>query len=271
VIAAALAIALVAAPQQPAPPVSREVILATTTSLYETGVIDTVVTLFAQATGYHLRAVAVGSGQALKMGERGDADVIFAHSPAAEAAFMAAHHGTRRMVVATNYFTILGPPDDPAHVRAAPDAASALQRIARSGAVFASRGDSSGTHVRELSLWQAGGGRPAWRGYLETGQGMTATLLVAYERHGYTLCDRSTYGALRSHVNLVPLRERERGLLNVYHVIEVNPEGHPRMNTAGARAFADFMVSPLIQDLLENFGRERYGEPLYVPARGVEP
>lgn len=252
-------------------PRSREVLLATTTSLYDTGLLDTLGPLFQRASGYHLRVIAVGSGQALKMGERGDADVIFAHSPAAEATFMAAGHGTRRQVVATNYFTIVGPPDDPAGVRGAAGAAEALRRIAAASSVFVSRGDSSGTHVRELALWAAAGVRPAFRGYLETGQGQSATLLVADERRGYALSDRSTFGALRRRLDLVPLREREPALLNVYHVIEVNPAGRPRINAAGARAFADFMVSETTQDLLASFGRSRFGEALFVPARGVEP
>lgn len=264
---------LIAAPlaAQAPPAGAREVLLATTTSLYDTGLLDTITPLFERATGYHLRIVAVGSGQALKMGERGDADVIFAHSPAAEAAFMAAHHGTRRMVVATNYFTIVGPRDDPAGVRAAPSAVDALRRIAAMSSIFVSRGDSSGTHVRELGLWAAAGVQPGFRGYLETGQGQSATLLVADERRGYTITDLSTFGALRRRLDLVPLRERERALLNIYHVIEVNPEGHSRVNASGARAFADFMVSDTIQDLLESFGRSRFGEALFTPARGAEP
>ncbi len=135
---------------QLASPTRREVILATTTSLQETGLLDSLVPRFRAATGYDLRAVAVGSGQALKMGERGDADVVFAHSPAAEAAFMAAGHGVRRLIVATNYFTIVGPPNDPAHVRDAASAPEALKRIHDAGAVFVSRGDSSGTNAREL-------------------------------------------------------------------------------------------------------------------------
>lgn len=260
------ACALLAQPARAQQAAQREVLLATTTSLYETGLIDTITVLFRQATGYHLRAVAVGSGQALRMGERGDADVIFAHSPAAERAFMEAGHGVRRLVVATNYFTVLGPPDDPAGVQGAATAADALRRIAASGRVFVSRGDSSGTHTRELALWRAGGERPVWPGYLETGQGMSNTLLVAFERRGYTLCDRATYGSLRTRVDLVPLREREPGLLNVYHVIEVNPRGRPRVNPEGARAFADFMVSEPIQNLLASF---RSG--LFTPARGIEP
>jgi tungstate transport system substrate-binding protein len=252
-------------------PPSRDVILATTTSLQETGLLDTLTPLFRAATGYTLRPVAVGSGQALKMGERGDADVVLAHAPEAEAAFMAAGHGTRRRVVAWNYFTIVGPPDDPAGVRRAPTSAAALAAIATAGAVFVSRGDSSGTHQRELALWRAAGGKPVWRGYLETGQGMSATLLVADERRGYALTDLATYGALRRRLDLVALRGEEPELRNVYHVIELNPAGHPRMNTDGGRAFADFMTSPAVQDLLADFGRARTGAPLFVPARGSEP
>jgi tungstate transport system substrate-binding protein len=250
---------------------SRDVLLATTTSMQETGVLDTLVPLFARATGYHLRYVAVGSGQALRMGERGDADAVLAHAPAAEAAFMAGGNGLRRLVIATNYFTIAGPAADPARVSAASSAADALRRIADAGAVFVSRGDSSGTHQRELTLWRAAGGRPRWPAYLETGQGMTATLLVADERQGYVLTDVSTFATLRGRLDLVALREEDRDLLNVYHIIEVNPAGRPKVNVAGAHALADFLTSQQVQDLLETFGTERVGRPLFVPARGVEP
>jgi len=248
-----------------------DVVLATTTSLYDTGLLDSLGPLFTRRTGYTLRTVAVGSGQALRMGERGDADVILAHSPAAEAAFMGAGHGRRRVVVASNYFTIAGPSEDPAGVRQAASAAEALGRSARSGAVFVSRGDSSGTHQRELALWRDAGGRPDWPGYLETGQGMSASLLVADERRGYTLTDRATLDALRRRVDLVALRGAEPALLNVYHVIEVNPAGRPRVNAAGARAFADFVSSVEVQDLIASYGLARFGEPLFVPARGREP
>jgi tungstate transport system substrate-binding protein len=252
-------------------PAPRDVILATTTSLQETGLLDTLVPLFRRATGYRLRAIAVGSGQALRMGERGDADVVLAHSPAAESAFVAAGHGTRRRMVASNYFTIVGPPGDPARVRGAADAAAALRRIAEAGAVFVSRGDSSGTHAREQLLWRRDGPRPRWSGYLETGQGMSATLLVADERRGYALTDRASFAALRHRLDLVPLREREPALRNVYHVLEVNAAGRARMNAAGGRALADFLVSDEAQDLLETFGRNRFGAPLFVPARGAGP
>ena len=225
--------------------------------------------MFERETGFRVRAVAVGSGQALKMGERGDAEVIIAHSPAAEAEFERAGFATRRRVVAWNYFALVGPRDDPAQVASAPSAVEALRRIAASGSRFVSRGDSSGTHVRELTLWQRTGGRPVWPGYIETGQGMAATLLVADERHAYTLCDRATLGALQRRVDVVALRGEEPALLNIYHVIEVAPAGHPGLNTEGARAFADWITSPRGQDLLAVFAPG--GVPLFVAARGHEP
>lgn len=249
----------------------RDVVLATTTSLNDSGLLDELGPLFERASGYHLRTVAVGSGQALRMGERGDADVVFAHSQAAEEAFMAKGFGARRRVVATNYFTVVGPADDPDHVREAPSAPDALRRIAAAGSIFVSRGDSSGTNARELALWRAAGGRPEWAGYLETGQGQAATLLVANERRGYTLTDRATFGALRRHLDLVALREDEPALLNIYHVIELNPAGRPGINAAGGHAFAEWLMSPATQDLIARFGAERYGAPLFRAARGVEP
>ncbi|HVM43928.1 MAG TPA: substrate-binding domain-containing protein [Gemmatimonadales bacterium] len=252
-------------------PANPDVILATTTSLYDTGLLDSIVPIFARETGYHVRVVAVGSGEALAMGRRGDADVVFVHSPAAESAFMAGHYGVSRRIVATNYFTIVGPADDPAHVRAAPTAAEALRRIFGVGAGFVSRGDSSGTNARELALWRKAGVKPAWPGYIETGQGMAATLLVASQRRAYTLSDRATFGLLKPHLDLVALREKDRDLVNIYHVIELNPAGHPRMNVAGGNAFADFVVSEEMQRYLARFGTAQFGEPLFVPAWGKEP
>jgi tungstate transport system substrate-binding protein len=249
----------------------RDVILATTTSLYDTGLLDSVVPMFDRQSGYHVKVVAVGSGQALAMGRRGDADVVFVHSPAAERAFMDAGYGVRRRVVASNYFTIAGPPDDPARVREAPNAEEAFRRIAASGRRFVSRGDSSGTNARELALWTTVGVRPAGAAYMETGQGMAATLLVANERKAYVLTDRATLGALRAHLDLVALRGPESALANIYHVIELRPAGHPRMNVAGGRAFADFVVSDEVQQLLAHFGEDRLGEPMFVPAWGKEP
>lgn len=250
---------------------SHEVILATTTSVYDTGLLDSLVPLFERASGYHVHVVAVGSGQALAMGRRGDADVVLVHSPEAERAFMEAGYGVRRRVVASNYFTIAGPASDPARVREASDAADAFRRIAARGQRFVSRGDSSGTNARELALWNRIGRRPAAPVYIETGQGMAATLLVANERGAYTLTDRATLGYLRAHVDLVALCAPEPDLANVYHVIELTAAGHPRMNAEGGRAFADFVVSDRVQDLLVHFGERRLGEPMFVPARGQEP
>lgn len=250
-----------------APGESRDVVVATTTSLQETGLLDSLAPLFERATGYRMRAVAVGSGQALRMGERGDADVLLVHAPAAEEAFMRAGHGVRRRLVATNWFTLVGPADDPAGARGAPSAADALARMRSRGVVFVSRGDSSGTHQRELALWRTAGTAPRWPGYLEAGQGMAATLMIASERRGYTLTDRASFLTLRRRLDLVPLREREAALLNIYHVIELDPAGRPRLNAAGGRAFADFVTSDVARALLARFGTAEFGEPLFVPAR----
>ena len=246
-------------------------ILATTTSLYDTGLLDSIVPMFERQSGYQVKVVAVGSGQALAMGRRGDADVVFVHSPAAEAVFMEAGYGVRRRVVASNYFTIAGPASDPAHVRDAANAGEAFRRIAASGQPFVSRGDSSGTNARELALWAKIGVRPAGTWYIETGQGMSSTLLVANERRAYVLTDRATLGYLRGHLDLVALRGPEPALANIYHVIELNAKGHPRMNVAGGTAFADFVVSNEVQSLLAHFGEARLGEPMFVPAWGREP
>ncbi|MGA2383048.1 MAG: substrate-binding domain-containing protein [Gemmatimonadales bacterium] len=250
---------------------NRDIILATTTSLYDTGLLDSIVPMFERQSGYHVKVVAVGSGQALAMGRSGDADVAFVHSPTAERAFMDAGYGVRRRAVASNYFTIAGPPDDPARVREAANAEEAFRRIAASGRPFVSRGDSSGTHARELALWAKIGVRPGGAAYIETGQGMAATLLVANERKAYVLTDRATLGVLRRHLDLVGLRGPESDLANIYHVIELNPAGHPRMNVAGGRAFADFVMSDEVQQLLAHFGEDRLGEPMFVPAWGKEP
>ena len=252
-------------------PAQRDMILATTTSLYDTGLLDSIVPMFERESGYNVKVVAVGSGQALAMGRRGDADVVFVHSPAAELAFMAGGYGVRRRVVASNYFTIAGPADDPAHVREAPDAVDAFRRIAASGRPFVSRGDSSGTNARELQLWAKAGVHPGPGAYVETGQGMSATLLVANEKLAYVLTDRATLGYLRGKLDLVALRGPEPDLANIYHVIELKSAGHPRMNVAGGTAFANFVVSDEVQNLLAHFGQQRLGEPMFVPAWGKEP
>jgi tungstate transport system substrate-binding protein len=255
---------------QVAPP-SHDLVLAAGTTLYDSGLLDSLVPLFERQSGYHVRVVSCGTGQCLRLGEAGDADVLITHAPPAESAFARAGHVARRLVVAWNYFTIAGPPGDPAGVRRAAGAAAALQAIARARSAFISRGDSSGTHLRELALWRAAGGRPAWPAYLESGQGVAATIRLADERHAYILCDRATLRTLGDAVDLVPLRQPEPGLLNVYHVLELTSTGRPRLNVAGARAFADWLLSPPVQDLIARFGVSRFHEPLFTAARGVEP
>lgn len=269
---AALSVAVLPAPaagQQVG--TSHDLVLATTTSLQDTGLLDSLLPIFERESGYHVRAVAVGSGQAMKLGERGDADVILVHSPAAELDFMRAGFGANRRVVAWNFFVLAGPADDPAGVREAPTAPDALRRIAAAGLTFVSRGDSSGTHQRELALWRQAGGRPQWARYLETGQGMGMTLLVADERRGYTLSDAGTLAAFRHRVELVALRGEEPALRNVYHVIEIQPEGRPRLNVAGGHAFAEWITSPRGQEVIAAYHSRGPGAPYFVAARGVEP
>jgi tungstate transport system substrate-binding protein len=245
---------------------SRDLILATTTSTQDTGLLDFLLPVFEKDTGYRVRTIAVGSGQALALGQRGEADVLLVHSPEAEEAFMAAGLGGSRRAVMHNDFVIIGPADDPAALRGAGTAAEGLRRIAAHRSLFVSRGDNSGTHVRERALWQAAGVDPAGsRWYLETGLGMGQTLAVAAERQAYTLVDRGTWLALREHLGLVVLLEEDPPLWNPYHVIEVNSRRWPKVNAAAARAFADFLVSRKGQGLIAMFDVPKYGRPLFVP------
>ncbi len=244
------------------------VILATTTSTQDSGLLDVLVPMFEKKTGYRLKVVAVGSGQALAMGRRGDADVILAHSPRDEEQFMAEGHGSDRRLVMHNDFVIVGPADDPAGI-AGQDPVEALRRIASRGSLFVSRGDDSGTHRLEMQLWQAAGVAPAgqpW--YQESGQGMGATLTIADQKDAYTICDRATYLALQRSLRLAVLVEGDRRLYNVYHVIQVSPQRHPGVNAEGARAFVEFMVAPETQAVIARFGVDRYGQPLFYADAG---
>ncbi len=248
-------------------PKNKELILATTTSTQDSGLLDVLIPLFEKQTGYTVKVVAVGTGAALRMGERGDADVLLVHAPPAEEKFMAAGHGIEREYVMYNDFIIVGPEADPAGIRGMKDAPSALKRIAEAQALWISRGDDSGTHKKEKALWKEAGidsaqvATSAW--YQETGQGMGATLRIASEKQGYTLTDRGTYLNLRDTLDLAILVEGDERLYNVYHVIVVNPEKHPNVNVEGARAFADFMTSPQVQDIIRSYGVDRFGEPLF--------
>ncbi len=247
----------------------ESVILATTTSTQDSGLLDVLVPAFEEESSAHVKVIAVGTGQALEMGSRGDADVLLVHAPAAEQEFMDEGHGTNRQLVMHNDFVVVGPEDDPAGVREAPDALGALQSIVDAGAAFISRGDDSGTHKLELSLWEEMGSDPtgeAW--YEQAGQGMGATLQIANQRGAYTISDRATYLALSDEMDLEVLHEGDPLLLNIYHVMQVNPETHEGVKDEGAREFVEFMVSDEAQALIADFGVQEFGEPLFVPDAG---
>lgn len=244
------------------------VILATTTSTVDTGLLDELVPVFERQTGYRVVTLSLGSGQALAVGARGEADVLLVHSPDAEAAFMQAGHGVERRLVMHNDFVLVGPASDPARVRGVPSAVEALRRIAAAKAPFVSRGDQSGTHALELKLWGQAGIRPEGGWYIESGTGMGQTLQIADERNGYTLSDRGTYLALRRALHLEVLLEGDPVLRNIYHVILVDPAKNGRINAAGARAFADFLTGADGQRRIGEFGRDRFGQPLFVPDAG---
>ena len=227
---------------------------------------------FEKASGCLVKTIAVGSGQAMTMGRKGEADVLLVHSPDAEKKFMEAGNGTRRLLVMHNDFVIVGPAADPAKIRGMKNPADALKAIGANGGTFISRADKSGTHGKELALWKAAGVVPeGQKWYQQTGLGMGQTLNVAAEKKGYTLADRGTYLALKKGLGLEILVEGDAKLLNVYHVIEVNPAKWPKVNAAGARAFADFMVSKKVQGLIGTFGVDKFGSPLFFPDAGKKP
>ena len=246
-------------------PADRSLILATTTSTQDSGLLDELLPAFTAATGWAVRPVAVGSGQAIEMGRRGEADVLLVHSPAAERDYVAEGTVGRRLLVMHNDFVLLGPENDPAGVRGAA-VGEAVRRIAAAGAVFVSRGDGSGTHARERSLWEEAGVAPGAPWYQETGQGMGATLRVAAEKGGYTLADRGTH--LTQSGGLALLVEGDPGLLNVYHVIEVTKRAGERVQPEAAAAFADWITGQDAQRRIGEFGRAEYGRPLFVPDAG---
>ncbi len=236
--------------------------LATTTSTRDTGLLDVLLPVFEKEAGVKVDVIAVGTGQALKLAEAGDVDVVLVHARAAEDAFMAAGHGIRREDVMHNTFELLGPPADPAGVKGL-GVVEALARIAAHKAPFVSRGDDSGTHKKELALWRDAGGLTKWEGYLETGQGMGNTLMVASEKRAYVLSDRATYLAFKQKIELVPFAPKSEKLNNRYGVIVVNPGRHPKVDVNHANAFADFLISERARQMISGFTVG--GEQLYFP------
>lgn len=249
----------------------KTVILATTTSTQDSGLLDVLVPMFEKESGLQVKTISVGSGQAMKMGEKGEADVLLVHSPDAEKKFMVDGFGTTRRLVMHNDFVILGPAADPAKIKGT-KAADAMKRIAQANALFASRGDNSGTHAKEKGLWKGAAISPeGQKWYQQTGLGMGQTLNVAAEKKAYVLTDRATYLSLKKGLGLEILVEGDGKLLNIYHVIELNSVKWPKVNANGGKAFADFMVAKKTQEIIGRFGVDKFGAPLFFPDAGKKP
>jgi tungstate transport system substrate-binding protein len=246
----------------------REIILATTTSTRDSGLLDVLIPMFEKQTKYIVKPVAVGSGQAIELGRKGEADLLLTHAPAAERQLVAEGVVSARRLVMHNDFVLVGPSTDPAAIRGIASAKDALAAVASSQRLFVSRGDDSGTHKMEKQLWQAAGLTPRGPWYQEAGAGMGDTLRIASEKDGYTLTDRGTYLALRGTLRLEIVLEGDPALLNIYHVMELNPQKYPKANTKAAKAFADFLLSPQAQQAIGVFGVDKYGSPLFFPDGG---
>ena len=247
---------------------SSTVILSTTTSTQDSGLLDVLVPMFEKQSGLSVKTISVGTGQALALAARGEADVTLAHAPGLEKKYVEDGKMSNRRLVMYNDFVLIGPTDDPAQIKGLPKAVDALTRIAESQSRFVSRGDKSGTHVLEQGLWKQAGLEPRGAWYIESGQGMGQTLGIANDRRAYTLTDRGTYLAFQKRVDLPILVEKDRLLLNIYSVMEVNPANGPRVNVAGGKAFAEFMLAPETQAVIKAFGVDKYGQPLFVPVAG---
>ena len=250
-----------------AAPANPTIILATTTSTQDSGLLDVLIPLFEAETGFTVQTVAVGSGQAMTMGQEGNADVLLVHSPAAEKTFMTDGWGKDRALVMHNDFIIVGPTDDPAQIKGL-SAADAFKAIAATESTFVARADKSGTSTKELGIWKKAEldpatAKPAW--YIETGQGMGASLTITSEKSGYTLTDRATFLASEANLQLEILVEGDNSLLNVYHVITVNIDKWTKVNYDGALAFLNFMIAPATQEVIGQFGLEKFGQPLFIP------
>lgn len=244
----------------------KEIILSTTTSTQDSGLLDAILPDFTKKTGIEVKVVAVGTGQALRNGEEGEADVLLVHAKEDEEKFVEEGHGLERFDVMYNDFVILGPKEDPAGIKENPsDVIAALKKISESQATFVSRADDSGTHKKELALWQQAGIEPSGDWYKEAGQGMGDTIQMAEEMQGYTLSDRATYLSMKDDLDLQILVEGDENLFNQYGVIAVNPEKNDQINGEGAQDFIDWILSDETQELIGEYGKEEYGEPLFTP------
>ncbi len=250
-----------------------ELTLATTTSTYDSGLLEALLPDFEARYNARVRVIAVGTGQAFELGRRGDVDVLLVHDRAGEEDFLSAGYGSARYEVMYNDFVLIGPTDDPAGIAGMENAAKALARIAEQQSLFCSRGDDSGTHRREKALWQAVGTVPAGPWYLSLGQGMGDTLLLANEKRAYTLTDRGTFLTMQDRLPNLRLwvggstlaENPDPALRNVYALVLVNPARFPHIQTELAQALAEWLTSPETQEAIARFGRERYGQPLFYP------
>jgi len=252
----------------PARAQSNTVILSTTTSTQDSGLLDLLVPMFEKKTGMTVKTISVGTGQALALAARGEADVALVHAPSVERKYVEEGKMRNRRLVMYNDFVIIGPEDDPAKIKGMTKATDALKRIAETQSRFVSRGDKSGTHVLEQGLWKQASVEPRGSWYIESGQGMGQTLGIANDRRAYTITDRGSWLAFQKRISLPILVEKDKPLLNIYSVMEINPANGPRVNTAGGKAFADFMVAPETQAVIKIFGVDKYGQPLFVPIAG---
>jgi tungstate transport system substrate-binding protein len=267
-----VAVVLWALPAQAAKaPKQKNLILATTTSTQDSGLLDVLIPIFEKETGYFVKTIAVGSGQAMVMGQKGEADVLLVHSPEAEVKFMAEGYGINRKLIMHNDFIIVGPEGDPAGIRGMKSSKEAFKKIAAAGALYMSRGDNSGTHSKEKAILKAAGiNAEGQKWYQQTGLGMGQTLNVAAEKKAYTLADRGTWLSMQKTLGLPIMVEGDAILLNIYHVIEVNPAKWAKVNSEGAKAFSDFFVSKQVQGIIATFGVDKYSSPLFFPDAGKQ-
>lgn len=266
IVALSLVAAITGCGEEETKPEERtELILATTTSTQDSGLLDEWVPMFEEENPYVVKVIAVGSGAAMEMGRNGECDVMLVHSPAAEEELVEEGYAVDRNAVMHNDFIIVGPASNPANIADDMEAKDAFAAISTSQSKFISRADESGTHTKELNVWKAAGISPEGAWYVESGKGMGDTLRIASEEGAYTLSDRGTYLSMKDELELEILSEGDPILFNNYHVMNVNPEKWPDVNHEGAKAFNQFCVSPQAQEFLDEFGVEEYGQPLFYP------
>lgn len=242
---------------------NKTIILATTTSVQDTGLLDVLVEAFQKKSGYTVKAIAAGTGQALQLGRLGEADILWVHSPDDEKQFVEEGFGVNRATFMHNDFVLLGPENDPAKAKGREKIIDAFKKINQGKVLFISRGDKSGTHKKELKIWKEAGITPEKEKYLETGQGMAQTVQVANEKQAYCLADRSTYLSLKKSLNLTIVSQGDEKLRNNYSLILVNPQKFPKVNAKGAKVFFDYLLSRETKEIVENFGKEKFDQQLF--------